>query len=155
MEWSLISFGKYKGKSLPQIIFKDADWFFNGYEKGYFKGVLAQEAHELYRRARSIRIPQRNGQKMLIEYHIHRDGNSGKGKFGMMQLITDGSALRRMNVASSIDFYVPRSLATYDKTGYRNFVSMLKAILFRNPSHRMNRRACEAFFNDDANFDLN
>jgi hypothetical protein len=155
MEWSLISFGKYKGKSLPQIIFKDADWFFNGYEKGYFKGVLAQEAHELYRRARSIRIPQRNGQKLLVEYHIHHDGKSGKGKFGMMQLITDGFALGRMNVASSIDFYVPRSLATYDKTGYKDFVSMLKAILFGNSSRRMNRRACEAFFNDEANFDLN
>ena len=155
MEWSTMGFGKYSGKSLPQIIFKDADWFFNGYEKGYFKGVLAQEAHELYHRARSIRIPRRNGQKMLIEYHIHRDGNSGKGKFGMMRLIPNGSALERMNVASSIDFYVPRSLATYDKTGYKNFVSMLKVILFGDHSHRMNRRACEAFFNDEANFDLN
>ena len=52
MEWSIIDFGKYRGKSLPQIIFKDADWFFNGYENGYFKGTLACEASELYRRAR-------------------------------------------------------------------------------------------------------
>ena len=57
--------------------------------------------------------------------------------------------------STSIDFYVPRSLATYDKTGYKDFVSMLKAILFGNSSRRMNRRACEAFFNDEANFDLN
>jgi len=154
MKWSVIDFGKYRGKSLPQIIFKDADWFFHAYENGYFNEVVTQEADEICRRARSIRIPQRNGQKMLVEYHIHRDGKSGKGKFGMMQLIPDGSALGRMNVASSIDFYVPRSLAIYDKTGYKNFVSMLKAILFGDSSRRMNRRACEAFFNDDANFDL-
>jgi hypothetical protein len=41
-----------------------------------------------------------------------------------------------------------------DKTGYKNFVFALKAILFGDRSRRMNRRACEAFFNEDNNFDL-
>ena len=150
MNWTIANFGKYRGKSLPQIIFKDADWLFHLYENDYFNGTLAQEANELYRRARSIRVPSRNGQKMLVEYLFHPDG-----KFGTMQLIPDGSDLGRLNVASSIDFYVPRSYSDFDKTGYKNFVFALKAILFRNPSHRMNRRACEAFFNDDENFDLN
>jgi len=155
MEWSIITFGKHKGKSLPQIMFRDADWFFHAFENGYFKGAYAQEANELFRRARSIRVPQRYGQKMLIEYLTQRDGKSGTGKFATMQLIPDGPDLGRLNVASLIDFYVPRSYSFYDKTGYKNFVFSLKAILFGDPSHRMNRRACEAFFNDDENFDLN
>jgi hypothetical protein len=91
---------------------------------------------------------------MLVEYHIHHDGKSGEGKFATMQLIPDGPDLGRLNVASSIDFYVPRLYSRYDKTGKKNFVFALKAILFGNPSRRMNRRACEAFFNDDDNFDL-
>ena len=155
MTWTAIGFGKHSGKTLPQIIFNDADWFFHAYEKGYFKGVLAQEAHELYRRARSIKVPSRNGQKMLVEYVIHRDLQSRKEKFGTMRLIADGTGLERLIVSPRIDFYVPRSYAQYDKTGYKNFVSLLKAILFGDPSHRMNRRACEAFFNDDDNFNLN
>jgi len=34
MEWSAVGFGKYRGKSLPQIMFTDADRFFNGYQQG-------------------------------------------------------------------------------------------------------------------------
>jgi hypothetical protein len=155
MYWTKLNFGKHKGKTLPQVILKDADWFFHAYKNSFFKGVLAQEADELYRRARSIRVPSINGEKMLVEYTIHREGRSGRVKFGTMQLIADGSGLENLKVAPSIDFYVPRLYAPYDKTGYRNFVVALKTILFGNPSHRMNRKACEDFFNCDDNFDLN
>ena len=154
MEWTEVNFGKQKGLTLPQIIFKDADWFFHAYENGFFKGAYAQEARELYRRARSIKVPQRNGQLMVVEYVTHYDSRSQIEKFGTMRLITNGSGLEGLNVAQSIDFYVPRSYATYDKTGYKNFVSALKAILFDNSSRRMNRWACEKFFYNDDNFDL-
>lgn len=154
MEWSTIEFGRYSGKSLPQILFIDADWFFNGYEKGYFRKDHADEAAEIYRRSSAIRVPPRNGQEMLVEYFIHRTGEKGMKKFGTMQLIPAGTGSGRPNVSSTIDFYKPRSYLWNDKTGHKNFVSALKAILFGNRSHRINRRACEEFFNDDNNFDL-
>ena len=150
MEWTEIYFKKYAGKTLPQIIFRDADWFFHKYENGDFKNHHAIEARELYRRARSIRVPQKNGQKMVVEYIIH-----GNRKFGTMRLISDASGVVSLNVSHLIDFYVPRSYAPYDKMGYRNFVSALKTILFGNPSQRMSKEACEEFFNDDSNFNLN
>ena len=154
MIWSTLSFRRHKGKSLPQIMFQDADWFFHAYENGYFKNGLASEAHEIYRRARSIKVPQRDGRKMLVEYIIHSDRNSrSNGKFGTMRLIAEGPGLANLNVAKSIDFYIPRSYARRDKIGYKNFVSSLKVILFGNPSKRMNRKACEDFFNDNSNFD--
>ena len=53
-----------------------------------------------------------------------------------------------------IDFYIPRDLAEYDKLGYKNFVFALKAILFGDPDRFMSYQACEEFFNDDGNFDL-
>jgi hypothetical protein len=71
-----------------------------------------------------------------------------------MGLIAEGPGLGHLNVSPVIDFHVPRSMARYDKTGNKNFVAALKAILWGNSSKRMNRRACEAFFNDDDNFDL-
>ncbi|MEE4605946.1 MAG: hypothetical protein V2J65_32015 [Desulfobacteraceae bacterium] len=154
MEWSTVEFGKYSGKSLPQIMFTDADWFFNGYEKGYFRNDHADEAAEIYRMSRAIRVPSRNGQKMAVEYIVHLSGEKGIIKFGTMQLIPYGPDSGCHNVSSTIDFYIPRSLMWNDKTGYKNFVFALKTILFGNRSHRMNRQACEAFFNDDDNFDL-
>jgi hypothetical protein len=155
MYWTKLNFGKHKGLTLPQVILKDADWFFYAYENSFFKGDMAQQAKELYRRARSIRVPSINGEKLLVEYVIHREVNSGKEKFGTMQMIADGPCLGNLKVSSSIDFYTPRLYGKYDKTGYKNFVQALKSILFNNPSHRMNRKACEDFFNCDGNFDLN
>ena len=28
MKWTTLTFGKHDGKTLPEIIIKDADWFF-------------------------------------------------------------------------------------------------------------------------------
>ena len=150
MNCTVLNFGKHKGKTLPQVIFDDADWFFYGYESGYFKNGLAIEAQEIYRKARSIRVPQRNGQKMLVEYVIDRK----TGKFATMGLIPARSGLDHLRVSPVIDFHVPRSCAPHDKIGCKNLVFAFKAIYFGDVSHRMNRQAREDFFNDNDNFDL-
>ena len=54
MNWTTINFGKFRSKSLPELIFEDADFFFHRMKIYYFNGYLAKEANELYRRARSI-----------------------------------------------------------------------------------------------------
>ena len=59
MRWSAVPFGKYQGKTLPEIIVRDLDWFFWIVPKLY--GKLADEAEELARRARAIKIPNRVG----------------------------------------------------------------------------------------------
>ena len=48
-------FGKYKGKTFPEIIVRDLDWFFWAVPKLY--GKLAEEAEDLARKARTIKIP--------------------------------------------------------------------------------------------------
>ena len=150
MNWTNINFGKHQGKTLPQVILDDPDWFFWAYENKVFKGALAFEAQEVYRRARSIKVPQRNGQRMLVEYVIDKP----TGKFGMMRLIPDGTDLEHLNVSPVIDFFTPRAYAGCDKTGCKNLVFDFKAIYFGNRSHRMSKRAREEFFNDDRNFKL-
>ena len=150
MKWTPLTFGKYKGKTLPQVMFNDPDWFFNGYEDGYFNNGYRYQAHAIYSRSRSIRVPHVDGKKMLAEYIIHKPN----GKFGTFRLIEDGPGLQHLFTMPVIDFYVPRSCSDYDKLGYENFLFALKVILFGNNSRYMNKKACEEFFNDDDNFDL-
>ena len=154
MNWTTINYRNFKSKCLPQLIFEDADFFFHAYENYYFKGTLALEAEEVYLKARSIRVPPRNGQKMLVQYAFKYNLRLNRVEFAMMELIPDGSEQGRSNVSSWIDFYVPRSRSHLDKTGYRRFIVGLKSILFRNPSLKMDMVDCEAFFDDEKKFDM-
>ena len=56
--WSLLKAGKYAGRSLPQILFMDPDYFFWAVEKKVFPGSLAAQAAELARKTRHIKIPK-------------------------------------------------------------------------------------------------
>ena len=154
MNYTEVRFGKYRGKILPEVIFEDADYFFHAYESYYFEDTLAQEAKELYRRARSILVPSRNGKKMLVQYAFTYNLKSKREEFSTMRLIPDDPELERSNISSWIDFYVPRSRSHFDKNGYRRFVMGLKSIVFGNSTFRMTRCDCDSFFYDKFNFDL-
>jgi hypothetical protein len=41
MAWSTLNFGKHAGKTLPQIVFADPDWFFWAIETNVFKAIEA------------------------------------------------------------------------------------------------------------------
>ena len=151
MRWTTIGFGKHKGKTLPEVVFDDADWIFWAYEEDIFKGALGREVREVYRRARAVRIPEKDGQKRLVEYRF----DPRSGKFISMFLIPDGPIFERQTVSPVIDFYVPRVRCKYDKTGCKNLVLAFKAICFGDQSHRLSKQARENFFSDDANFVLN
>jgi len=36
MTWSILKFGKHKGRTLPQVLFQDPDWFFWAVENDKF-----------------------------------------------------------------------------------------------------------------------
>jgi hypothetical protein len=66
MSWSPVPFGKYEGSTLPEIIVRDPDWFFWMVPKLY--GKLADEAEELARKARAIKIPNSRRKHLEVEY---------------------------------------------------------------------------------------
>jgi hypothetical protein len=66
--WSLLEGGKYAGRSLPQILFLDPDYFFWAVEKKVFQGRLAAQAAELARKARHIKIPKPDPENWCVEY---------------------------------------------------------------------------------------
>ena len=152
MRWTTLNFGKHKGKTLPQVMFFDPDWFFHGWESGYFKWRMRMEAAEIYRKASAIRVPPKNGEKRFVEYII----DQGTGKFGTLHIIEGDLELydkRSGNfVQENIDMRFLRQISVYDKTGYNNFLSAMKAILFGDKSHKMTKKRCENFFEDEDNF---
>jgi hypothetical protein len=154
MVWSTVNFGKHSGKTLPQIVFSDPDWFFWAIENGIFKGPLANQARTLNARARVIRIPENDSGDLTAEYYLHQP----TGKFAHVEVVPvsrphhEGSSPTfRKDV---IDLSVPRQIAPYDKLGCKNLISSVKSVLFGSASVRMTKERCEAFFDDLANFRL-
>jgi hypothetical protein len=154
MAWAELNFEKYKGETLPQVIFKNPDWFFWAYENKLFKGTLAKEAEEIYRKACSIRVPQERKEPMEVEYII----DSRRQKFSDMQLVPIS---KPEHVGSSftlrsrvIDLSLPRKIAPYDKQGGNQMIRRVKYYLFGNSSYIMTKQRCEDFFENDGNFDF-
>ena len=154
MPWSIVKFGRHHGKTLPQIVFTDPDWFFWAVEQNIFEGPLRLEAVEIDARARAIRIPNNSTGDLVAEYI----GHPPTGKFSHMEIVPKAqpkhegySATIRKPV---IDLSMPRKFASYDKMGCKNLISSVKYALFGSSSARMNQKRCEAFFDDRTHFAL-
>jgi hypothetical protein len=152
MAWSTVTFGKHKGKTLPQIVFTDPDWFFWAIEENVFKEPLRLEAERINARARAIRIPNNTAGDLKAEYLVHPP----TGKFGNMEIVPAGQPLHQGSSpafrSDVINLSVPRNIAPYDKLGCRTLVSSAKYVLFGSTSTRMTKERCEAFLDDPANF---
>lgn len=157
MIWTPLPFGKHRGKTLPQVMFADPDWFFWAYEQGAFAAgsPLRREAERIYRRARNIRVPQDpDGERLVAEYAI----DPITGRFADLELVPadrpahdGGTPTHRSEV---IDMAVPREFTDYDKGGMKLLIRALKQYLFGGTSQRMTKERCEAFFDDAGNFVL-
>src|ERR1700694_5831844 len=71
--WTTLTFGKHAGRTLPQVVLSDPNWFFWAVSKGVFYGRLATEPKALEQRARNIRIPKPSPEKWEIEHRRDRD----------------------------------------------------------------------------------
>ena len=156
MYWSKLTFGKHAGKTLPQIVFVDCDWFFWAYEEGVFEGdgFLQDEAERICRRAVRIRIPRRGAQKVLAEYGI----DPALGTFANVEIVLDDRPTHQGSTPTIrlpyFDLSVPRRLARYDKSGCKALVRALKVYVFGDGDYQLTRKRCEEFFENDANFVL-
>ncbi len=151
MEFTIINFGKFKGKNktLAQILWIDPDWFFWCYQNRKFHGIHRAEATFLYRRAKRIAI--KKGSK--VEYFT-----DDRGVFAGISLVdinkpshVGGSIA---HYSEYIDMSLPRQFKSYDKLGGKIMIRALKSIIFGNSSARVTQQRAEKFFNDDSNFML-
>jgi len=150
--WSSVPIGKHKGKTLPQILLTDPDYFFWAMEQDrFFRGRLADEAKHIYRKARRIKIPKPDPDNWCVEYFLSPDG-----KFAHFDIV---ESTRAPHVGSSItsrsehlDFAYVRRTKDYDKLGYKLFIKSFKYFYFGRETARLAQSKCEAFFDDNKNF---
>jgi hypothetical protein len=149
MNWTKLDFGKHKGKSLPQVLLQDPDWFFWAVENRVFSGQLALEAKDLQQKATHIRIPDLPDDQIAGNY-VDSTGKLAGVFIDPLSGSAENCALRSRN----IDLSVPRRFAEYDKTGGKIIVRAVKSYCLGGTQRRMTARRCEEFFSDDSNFNL-
>ncbi len=154
MPWSELEFGEHKGKSLPQVIFSDPDWFFWAYETRIFKGAQDDEAREIYRKATSIKIPQKGPETLVAEYGQPHS----ESRIVDLEIVTQSQPQHSGNARTFrrnvIDLSVARELKGFDKIGCRILIKQVKSYLFGSRNYKMTKKLCEDFFDDDSNFEL-
>jgi hypothetical protein len=151
MPWTPLPFGKYRGRTLPQIVLTDPDYFFWAFDQGVFQTQqLKSEAAAINNRACHIAIP--NGADFEVEYSIH----PGVGKLAAILLVPKGTTVSEGPVRTKkhLDLSVPRQIAPYDKMCGKIMLDALKRYVFSDPKIRLTSDRCEAFFDDDRNFVL-
>jgi hypothetical protein len=149
-----LSFGKYKGRTLPQILLTDPDWFhWAAVENSIFWGPLAQEAIDLLAKAARIKIPRRNRKKWAVEYVFDRDG-----RFERWDIVKADSWMHRgcdyRERSDHLDLFIVAARKTYDKGGNKKLLRGFRRRFFGSATARMTERRCEAFFDSDENFVL-
>jgi hypothetical protein len=145
MYWSAMPFGKYKGKTLPEIILIDLDWFFWVLPKLY--GKIAREAHDLTRKARAIKIPNPNRKKLEVEYRHERDD-----RFRGFTFVKANSAQHSRWSTRLPYLDLSQCLRRkYDKRGGRILLRDFRTHYF-GENKRLTKKRCEKFFSDRSNF---
>ena len=148
--WNEVNFGKWsdKGKTLPQIVVSDPDWFFWALEEKAYKALQA-EAEKLARRAKAIKLPAPLAATHCIQYLFTPDSKfSGFNviKSDQPEHIGSSSELRR----PTLDLSMPRAVKTYDKLGAKLLLKTFKYYWFENKNFA--RLKVEAFFDDRTKF---
>jgi hypothetical protein len=144
MHWSAVPFGRYKGKTFPEIIVRDADWFFWVLPKLY--GTLAEEAQELARRARAIKTPRRSRRRLEVEYEFDRD----RRFYGFEFVDADSPPSRWSLRLPYLDLRWPLR-RKYDKRAGRIMLRDFRRRYF-GQHKRLTKERCEEFFSNDVNF---
>jgi hypothetical protein len=145
MYWSTVPFGKYAGNTLPEIIIRDPDWFFWAVPKLY--GRLGEEAKDLARKARGIKIPKPRPGKWTVEYRYDCDQRF----CGFAFVKADRAQSRGTTRLRHLDLALPLRPKTYDKRAGRIMIAEFRRLYF-GERKRMTKQRCEKFFSDDANF---
>jgi len=145
MIWTTANFGKHAGKTLPQIVFSDPNWFFWAAKILY--GPLATEAEALERRARCIRIPKPNPKKWAVEYRRDRDD-----RFLGIDIVKVGSSVHSplFERLPHLDLAYVRRGNVHDTGDCQRVIHDFRRLYFDGLN--LTKRRCEAFFEDEDNF---
>ena len=151
MSWSVVQFGKYAGKTLPEIIVRDLDWFLWMVPRLY--GRLETEARDLARKLRAIKIPKRYRRKFEVEYRYEFDSGSVSGsRFCGFALVKGEARPSQWKTRlPHLDLAWPLREKKYNKRAGRILIRDFRIHYFGNHK-RLTKARCEEFFSNDKNF---
>jgi hypothetical protein len=66
-------FGKYEGRTLPQVLLRDPDYFFWLVREGVLKGALAMQAKQLAKKACRLKIPREPPDAFVVDYFFNSE----------------------------------------------------------------------------------
>jgi hypothetical protein len=143
--WSVLNFGKHSGKSLPEILLNDPDWFFWAIDEEVLaKTATKAEARDLNFKARNIKIPRPPKEHWRVQYNVYREGFMG---FEFVQVSSAAEAH-----PNRLDLSVPHRETHYDKLGNKLLLRSFKTYYFGDRKTRLTRKKCWEFFDNAANF---
>jgi len=148
MTWTPLRFGKHEGKTLPQIVLSDADYFYWGLGKGLFRGRQDEEAAEIAAKSCCIKIPKPVPKNWRIQYQFTYDD-----KYAGFSIIDEKSAAHspeNSKISTHLDLSLPRRMKKYDKFGNELMLGDFRDYYFDGASLTKDR--AERFFYDDRNF---
>jgi hypothetical protein len=145
MPWSVVTFGKHKGKTLPQIIMRDPGWFFWILPRLY--GKLAKQAEKLDRKARAIKLPKGKGKDMEVEYWSDIDNRFCGFEFTEASSWQSQYALRQ----PYLDLRLPLLTKKNNKRAGRILIRGFRRHYF-GTNKRLTKERREKFFNNDKSF---
>jgi hypothetical protein len=151
MHWTTVNFGKHAGKTLPEIILADVDWFFWAINKGdVLQGKLGKEAVVLVKRVRAIKIPKPNPKHWQVEYSYDDTGGFSGFCFVKANIpLYYGS--RSIRLAPHLDLSYAQGRKKYDKRGCRNLRRDFRRHYFGKHT-RLTKWRCKEFFSNKDNF---
>ena len=149
MKFSILDFGKHEGKTIPEILLSDPNWFFWALDAGLFQqhGRQQEEAAELGYRARNIKLPRDNPEQWRVNYYTNRHGDYWGFIIQRTDVLPDSGFAFETEVLSLE--YVTQLRPT-DRAYY---LHKIKSYLFGKGS-RVTKTVAEQFFGDDSNFDF-
>lgn len=169
MSWTIVNFGKHMGKTLPQIVLNDPNWFFWAMDDVIFEKRLKfrqnkltnkkidKESKEIYEKARKILIRKKYPEERVVEYLIHP--NRGKLSHVKNLKIVKSTRPRPADPPKTFrrkyfDLSIPRIIGRIYKDGEGIMWKSLIFHIFGDPDIKLTKKRCEKFFDDDNNFDV-
>jgi hypothetical protein len=145
--WTTLNFGKRKGRTLPQVVLSDPNWFFWAIGKGVFNDRLGCEAETLKRRATNIKIPKRRPRDWKVEYRWDRDD-----RFVGFGFVEAESGLQHplFNRLPHLDLAYVRRGNIHDIRDCRRLIRDFRLLYFKGSN--LTKRRCEWFFESERHF---
>jgi hypothetical protein len=144
--WIPMPFGKYEGRTLPQVLFKDPDYFFWLLREGILKGALAMQGKQVAKKACGIRIPREPAEAFVVDYFFNCEDQFSGFSIVPKNAYRSPYVVYRLN---HIDFSIIQKHKEYAKGEYRSFLRDFRRVFFGDESANMTKNRCEEFFYGD------